>query len=333
MASIYKRGNIWYIDYKTLSGKRIRKSLGTSNKKLAELKRKEIDFLLQKGKLGFSLDVKLIEFVERFLDWSQTTKAKNTYLTDKKACKNLIEYFENIKLSQIKLLNLEAWKVWLVDFKGLSKTTANIRIRHIKSMFSKAVEWQFLEENPAKNLKLYNVPKGKPNFLTEKEVKNFLKVVKNEMHLAIFYLLYLTGMRLSEAVNLTWEDIDFESRIIKIKNKKDWHTKNYKERHIPIHSKLIPHLEYLMNISENDKVVPVKYRYIEKLFQKYSAKSGVKASPHLFRHSIATAMASKGVSLQAIKEILGHSDYSTTLIYAKMSEDYKRKALEVVFDE
>ena len=333
MASIFKRGKIWYISYIDLSGKRIKRSLGTTSKKLAELKLKEVELALAKGKLGFAIDIPLGEFSKKYLEWSKTTKSENTYKTDIKAIKDLIEYFgEKIKLSQIKLSKLEGWKIWLVDVKGYSKVTANVRIRHIKSMFSKALEWQYLEENPAEKLKQYKVPKGKPDFLTEQEVKKLFSVIENKTHLAVFSLLYFTGMRLSEAVNLTWEDVDLEEGFIRVRSKKDWHTKNYKERYIPIHRKLYEHLYHLKEVSK-DKVVPLKYRYIQELFQKYSQKAGVKATPHILRHSIATAMASKGVSLQAIKDILGHSDYSTTLIYAKMTDEYKRKALETVFNE
>lgn len=280
--------------------------------------------------MGFAVDITLGKFIEKYLEWSKATKAENTYKTDVKASKDLLEYFgEKTKLSQIKLSKLEGWKVWLVDSKGYSKTTANIRIRHVKAMLNKAVEWQYLEENPAEKLKQYKVPKGKPDFLTEEEVKKLFSVIENKTHLAVFNLLYFTGMRLSESLNLTWEDVDFEEGFIRVRNKKDWHTKNYKERYIPIHKKLYQHLYHLREVSK-EKVVPLKYRYIQQLFETYSKKSGVKATPHILRHSIATAMASKGVSLQAIKEILGHSDYSTTLIYAKMTDDYKRKALEMI---
>lgn len=333
MASIFKRGKVWYISYVNLSGKRIKRSLGTEDKKLAELKKKEIEIQIAKGRLGYAVDIKLEDFIQKYLEWSEATKSKNTFITDYKACKDFFQYFGNIKLSQIHLAELENWKVWLVSKRMLAKTTANIRIRHIKSMFSKAVEWNYLEENPAKKLKQYKVPKGKPDFLTEEEIKKLFSFITNPSHLAVFNLLYLTGMRISEAVNLTWEDVDFEEMIIKVRSKNDWHTKNYKERNIPIHPKLLPHLEHLKSIKKDNKVVPYKYPTVEHLFQKYSKKSGIKVSPHLLRHSIATAMASKGVSLHAIKEILGHSDYSTTLIYAKMSEEYKRKALESVFNE
>lgn len=329
MASIFKRGNTYYIDYIDNTGKRIRKSLGTSNKKLAEIKRAEIETELAKGRLGFATDIELSEFIKKYLEYSRVNKSKETYNADKKALEDLITYIGNINLSQITIEKLEGWKMWLIEARNLSKTSANIKIRHVKSAFSKALEWKYLESNPAQKLKQFKTPIGRPDFLTEEQFQKFLSHVDNQTHKAVFILLYLTGMRLSEVANLTWDDVNFEEMTITIRSKKDWHTKNYKERVIPIHSKLLPFLEHLKSESPN-KVIPYAKRTIEDIFSKYSKLSGIKITPHLLRHSIATAMASKGVSLQAIKEILGHSDYSTTLIYAKLVDDYKRKALESV---
>ncbi len=330
MASIYrdKKSGIWYINYINLNGKRIRRSLGTSDRKLAELKLKEIEVELAKGRLGFTVNISLGEFLKKYLDWSKNTKAKNTYITDKKTADSLINYFgEKIKLSQINLQKLEGWKIWLVDTLRYSKTTANIRIRHAKAMFNKAVEWQFLEKSPVERLKQYTTPKGKPDFLTLEEIKKLFSVIENKTHLAVFNLLFWTGMRIAEAINLTWDDVDFEDMVIKVRSKKTWHTKDYKERHIPIHPELIPYLEHLKEVG-SEKVLPYKYPTVEHLFQKYSRKSGIKATPHLLRHSVATALASMGISPQVIQKILGHSNLSTTMIYAKMTDDYVRKSLE-----
>lgn len=332
MASIYKDKNsgIWYINYINLNGKRVRKSLGTKDKKLAQLKLKEIEVELAKGRLGFTVNISLGEFLKKYLEWSKNTKSKNTYITDEKTINNLLEYFgEKIKLSQINLQKLEGWKIWLVDTLGYSKTTANIRIRHAKAMFNKAVEWQFLEKSPSERLKQYTTPKGKPDFLTLKEIKKLFSVIENKTHLAVFNLLFWTGMRIAEAVNLTWDDVDFKEMVIKVRSKKTWHTKDYKERHIPIHPELVPHLEHLKKVN-SEKVLPYKYPTVEHLFQKYSQKSGIRVSPHLLRHSIATALASMGISPQVIQKILGHSNLSTTMIYAKMTDDYVRKSLETL---
>ena len=333
MASIFKRGNIYYIDYIDNTGKRIRKSLGTSNKKLAEIKKAEIETELAKGKLGFATDIELEEFIKKYLEYSRVNKSKSTYFTDKYTLEDFIEYFGNIKLSQITIEKLEGWKIWLIESKGLSKITANVRIRHIKSALSKALEWKHIEENPATKLKQFKTPIGRPDFITEDQMEQFLKFVDNYTHKAIIMLLYLTGMRISEAVNLTWEDVDLDNMTIRVRSKKDWHTKNYKERVIPINKHLLQYLEHLKSISKNQFVMPHKHKKIRQILSHYSKLSGIKITPHLLRHSMATALASKGISLQVIKEILGHSDYSTTLIYAKMVDEYKKKAIDVLFEK
>lgn len=334
MASIYrdKKSGIWYINYINLNGKRIRRSLGTSDRKLAELKLKEIEVELAKGRLGFTVNISLGEFLKKYLDWSKNTKAEWTYKTDTKAANVLLEYFgDRIKLSQITKQKMEGFKIFLVERKKYKKTSANVFLRHIKAMFNKAIEWQFLDSSPA-NIPLYKTPIGRPEFLTENQMKKLFKKAEeiDKKHLAMFALFYYTGMRLSEVCNLTWSDIDFENEIILVRSKENWHTKNYKERHIPIHKKLLPHLEFLKNVSESDKVVSYHQRTIHKIFEKYSKLLNIKLTPHILRHSIATAMSSKGVNPQAIQKILGHTSISTTMIYAKLTDEYIKKSLESV---
>ncbi len=332
MASIYRdaKSGCWYINYITLDGKRVRRSLGTRDRRLAELKLKEIELELAKGRLGFTSDIELRAFLEKFLEWSRTTKAKQTYATDRKVAENLTEYFgETIRLSRITTAKAEGFKLFLVNHKEYSKTTANIRLRHAKAMFSKAVEWNHLAENPFFKVKPFKTEE-KLRYLTPEELKRFFSVIDREDHRAYFLLVFYTGMRLGEVTALEWKDIDLENDIIVVRNKGTFHTKNYKERVVPIHPDLKPYLEKLKADSDTENVRVVKYSRsgLGKLFSIYSKRSGVHCSPHKLRHTFATLLASKGVSLKAIQEILGHSRVTTTEIYAKMATDYLKESVK-----
>ncbi len=332
MASIYKdsKSGYWYINYITNDGKRVRRSLGTTDRRLAELKLKEIELELAKGRLGFTSDVELGAFLEKFLDWSKATKAKQTYATDKKGAENLLEYFgETIRLSRITASKAEGFKLFLVNHKGYSKTTANIRLRHAKAMFSKAVEWNHLAENPFSKVSPFKTEE-KLRYLTPEELKRLFSVIDREDHKAYFFLIFYTGMRLGEVISLEWKDIDLENDIIIVRNKGTFHTKNYKERVVPIHPDLKPYLKRLRADSDIEDVRVVKYSRsgLGKLFAVYSKRSGVHCSPHKLRHTFATLLASKGVSLKAIQEMLGHSRVTTTEIYAKMATDYLKESVK-----
>ncbi len=336
MATIYKdsKSGNWYVNYITPDGKRVRRSLGTKDKRLAELKLKEIEIELAKGRLGFTSDIELRAFLEKFLEWSKATKAKQTYATDRKVAENLVEYFgETIRLSRITPAKAEGFKLFLVNHKEYSKTTANIRLRHAKAMFSKAVEWNHIAENPFSKVKPFKTEE-KLRYLTPDELKRFFSVIDREDHRAYFLLIFYTGMRLGEVTALEWKDVDLENDIIVVRNKRTFHTKNYKERVVPIHPDLKPYLEKLKEKlktdSDTDDVRVVKYSRsgLGKLFSIYSKRSGVHCSPHKLRHTFATLLASKGVSLKAIQEILGHSRVTTTEIYAKMAVDYLKESVK-----
>ena len=331
MASIYRdpKSGYWYINYIALDGKRIRRSLGTKDKKLAELKLKEIELELAKGRLGFTTDISLRDFLDKFLEWSKATKSKQSYDTDRKTAENLKEFFgDEIRLSRINKRKAEGFKLFLVNHKGYSKTTANIRLRHTKAMFSKAVQWNYVAENPFQGIDFYRVEE-KLKYLTKEELRRFFEVVENKEHRAYFMLIFYTGMRLGEVVSLEWSDVDIANDLIIVRNKSSFHTKNYKERAIPIHPHLKPWLLYLKDHSDKSvRVVSYSRSGIGKLFKIYSEKSGVHCTPHKLRHTFATLLASEGVSLKAIQEMLGHSRITTTEIYAKMAKEYLKESIE-----
>ncbi len=328
MASIYrdKKSGYWYINYITPDGRRVRKSLGTKDRKLAELALKDFEVQLAKGKLGFVMDVPLSDFLEYYLKWSKATKAKRTYEAEVNACKKLLEFVEpTVKLSKITKQRVEAFKAFLIE-KGYSRTYANIILRHLKAIFQKAVEWNYVETNPFK-VPLFKTEE-KVRYLTPDKLSTFFSFINNPLHKAIIAFLFYTGLRLSEACNLLWEQVNLEEGYITVKNRRDYRTKTYKERIIPISSHLYPYLLTLQQHKKNEKVIPLSYYSVAELFKRYSKKSKIHCSPHMLRHSFATMLASNNVSIKAIQELLGHSSVKTTEIYAKFAKDYLKDIVQ-----
>lgn len=326
MASIYQdpRTGIWYLNY-TIDGKRVRKSLGTRDRKLAELALKQVEVELAKGRLGFVADTTLSEFADKYLQWSKAVKAKKTYETELNALNKLMEYMSpTIKLSKITKQKAEGFKVHLIN-RGYAKTYINIILRHLKAVFYKAVEWNNIAENP------FRIPLLKTEerirYLTPEQLQKFFLSVENPLHKAIFELLFYTGMRISEACHLLKEQVDLENGYIYIKNRIDYRTKTYRERVIPIHEALKPALNLLLS-SSGEKLIPFSYYYVMTLFKRYSKKAGMHCTPHMLRHTFATLLASKGVSVKAIQELLGHASVKTTEIYAKFVKDYLKDAID-----
>ncbi len=157
----------------------------------------------------------------------------------------------------------------------------------------------------------------------------------------ILIVLRNTGMRIHELLGLRWDDIDFNRRCITVRSSK---TNSF--RVIPMNQELYQTLEWLSNhypLPSIEEVLPRQENQkefvfcmpdgnqlesIRKSFYNACRKAGIKASPHMLRHSFASHLVMNGVDLVSIKELLGHTQISTTMIYAHLSTSYKAETVE-----
>ena len=140
-------------------------------------------------------------------------------------------------------------------------------------------------------------------------------------HRLIIQIGYSAGLRVSEIINLKWFDIDFDRNLIHIKR-----AKGKKDRIVMLSQKVKEGLAnlshnksgYVFKTNRNDKYTP---RTIQKIIENSASKSGIKKkiTPHSLRHAFATHLLEKGTDIRYIKDLLGHSNISTTLIYTKVS--------------
>ena len=177
-------------------------------------------------------------------------------------------------------------------------------------------------------LKIPNMkkPKSLPKVLSRKEIQEMINSTNNLKHKAIIMTAYSSGLRLSEIINLGWHDIDFERNIIRIKR-----GKGKKDRIVMLSPKVkkvlktFNHNSY--NIFMSDRGKKYSPGTIELIIQKAAKKAGIEkaVTPHMLRHSFAAHLLENGTDISYIKDSLGHSDISTTLIYTKVSNKYISK--------
>lgn len=228
--------------------------------------------------------------------------------------------------------------------KFLSSVKSKHRTRthyiNLKSAFNKAILWNYIFENPLQKIKIQKVPTNNPLFLTENEIEMIIQNEPNDNLKANYLFAFHTGMRLGEIINLKWNQISFQERIIRVHNTDEFTTKGKKERIIPINEKLYPVLLRLVPkiINLNDYVFKknaLKYNvyYISKSFKKAVRETNSinpKIHYHSLRHSFASNLVKKGVPITDIKELLGHADISTSLIYSHITVDSLRDAVKVL---
>ena len=230
------------------------------------------------------------------------------------------------------------WLMLLIEQK-MSSTSVNRKLSALKSFFKFLVRQGEIEKNP---LQLITGPKNGypiPYFIRDKEISRVLdsdvfsddfEGVRNRL---ILEMLYETGVRRSELINLRLADVDFELQQIKVTGKRN------KQRIIPFAARLQDMMiQYLAArskltqagnswffIHKNER--PLSPAMIYNIVR--ASLSGIpmlaKRSPHILRHSFATCMLNDGASLNAVKELLGHSNLTSTSIYTHITFEELKK--------
>ena len=177
-----------------------------------------------------------------------------------------------------------------------------------------------------KDLKGIRVPKREkkmPSVLTRDEIKRLIESARNKKSKMIIKLLYSTGLRVSELVNLEKKDLEVSEKIGWVRR-----GKGAKDRIFILPEAMAEEiLEILKNESGNEKVFPVTVRAIQKIVKNTARRSGInkKVSPHTLRHSYTTHLLESGVDIRKIQELLGHSNLQTTQIYTHVSTEKLKK--------
>jgi integrase len=335
---VFKRGKSWYVDY-AVGRRRKMRSFGL-HKKMAELFAKDLELRSLRGELGLLDDsVSLDEFIDKYLEYSRLNKSRHTFETDLTRFKVLRRFFEERgvrRLTDITPRLMEDFKSMLLQTS--KPNTFNRYLEMVKAMLNKAVEWKHLKDNPLKGFKkLKNPGQQEARYLSKIEIEKILEVADAFMQKVIKILLY-TGMRRSELVYLTWEDVDFDNKRIRIQSKPEsgFHTKSYRPRSVPMN----PELEkLLMDLPQQGKFIfddgsdrplhhPDTYTC---WFARILKKAGIKAaSLHSLRHTFASYLVMGGVDLRTVQELLGHSTLSVTEQYSHLSPDHRARAVGVL---
>lgn len=288
------------------------------------------------------------EIKNKFLDYSKYEKnySENTLTSYKYAIEELEEYFEleyeeKIDLNLIDIDDLRPFLGWLYD-KGMKKNSIRQRVSAIKSFFKYCAKKNILKSNPASLISVPKREKRLPSFLQESEINNLIDKFDSDTYegaraLALVELLYGSGLRISEALNMNVSDINFSEKIVRVIGKGN------KERVVPLSSKSISAISKLIKLRLNEKIIDKKalfladngkrmyhsaaYRIIHNNMMDITESK--KKSPHVLRHTFATHLISNGADIKSVSEMLGHSSLSTTTIYThlsieKLKDTYKK---------
>jgi site-specific recombinase XerD len=338
VGTIRKRGKVWYIDYR-VNGRRIKNRIGLS-KKVAELRLKDIEVKIAKNEFGFlPKDSDIEKLLADFKEYSTTNHSPATIKRYKAITDHfrvfLKQYPYITKISQLTAKTFEDYKTYRKRQEAEAKTI-NIELQTLKSMFSMAIKWGYATVNPLQNVdKLKMVQKKYPRFLSEEECDKLLSTCAPWLY-PIFYTFLRTGMRKQELMNLEWADVDFERGKIKIRVKEGWVPKT-SEREIPMsngvsnvlkkHKEETGQWNLVFHDGNGNKIENNKLR---KQLMRVTKQCGFPdvTKLHTLRHTFASHLVMKGVDLPTIKQLLGHSDITTTMIYSHLAPDHLVQAVD-----
>lgn len=336
---VYLRGRSWCVDY-AVDGKRIRKSFGRQ-KKVAELFLMNIEVKKAKGEeLSPKYEsIPLSDFITKYLEYSKQNKSEGTYRTDLSRIRIFEKFLKEKGIQKLEDITQELVEEFKsVTLQRSSAATFNRYLEMIKAMLNKAVAWRHLKENPLEDFKKMKITNARQvRFFTSEEISAILDKATPFMEKAIKILLY-TGMRRSELVYLTWDDIDFRNKLITVQSKPEvgFHPKSHRPRSIPIH----PELEQLLldlpqrgkYVLDNGKNEPAHCRdYCSDRFARILKETGIRnAKLHTLRHTFASNLVMAGVDLRTVQELLGHSTVKMTERYAHLSPDHKTRAVKLL---
>jgi len=330
---IYWRGNVLWIRYAGLDGKMIFESAQTDKMKKAEdllHKRKaaiasgkmpEITKRIENHSFG--------ELCDEYLKWAERQRSyfQKTYII-----KQLRERFGAIPLRRFDTRIVEQFQTERISIKN-KPATCNRLVGTLKHMFTKAYDWNWTDEETLKRIrkvKLLEERNRRLRYLSPQETRSLIAACSDHVRPIVTVLLN-TGMRKSEVLALTWEQVDLRNGLILLHD-----TKNADRREVPINETVRRVLSGIVRRVDIPWVfynpqTDGRYNSIWKSFDHACKKAKIRDfHVHDCRHAFASALVMSGADLVTVKELLGHRDIKMTLRYAHLAPSHRSKAVEML---
>ena len=285
------------------------------------------------------MENELQEFMTYLHDVKKTSA--NTELSYKRDLNKMVKYLAMQGVTDVKKVtttNLQSYILYL-EKNNFAAATVSRNIASIKALFHYLFKEGMVDSDVAEMLKAPKIEKKLPEILTTEEVNRLLdqprgtspKEIRDR---AMLELLYATGIRVSELINLKVNDVNLQVGYIICRDA-------HKERVVPFGTPakraLTEYLRTTRSILIEDRTSDILFANCQgmamsrqgfwKLVKFYAKKAGITSdiTPHTLRHSFAAHLVENGADLRSVQEMLGHSDISTTQIYANMTQNKIRE--------
>jgi integrase/recombinase XerC len=286
------------------------------------------------------------EIFNRYIQYLEAERNASPY-TVRNYKDDLLDFLYFLKKKKIDPLNetkvdrhvLRDYLSELVE-RGIAKASIARKLSAIRSFYRYLVREEIIPKNPVEQVSSPKLDKRLPSFLTQEEMEKLLgapdlSTPLGQRDRAFLELLYASGLRVSELVGLTLEQIDLESNEIRV-----W-GKGSKERVVLMGEPAAAALKDYLNQGRvellgkkksqalflNRYGQPLPERSVQRILQQYAKKAGIgkRVHPHMLRHTFATHLLDGGADLRVVQELLGHARLSSTQIYTHVTKGQARK--------
>lgn len=326
---LLRRGKMWYIQYKNEEGLYIRKSTGCRKKAEALETLRTMPFVDEDTTM-------LIDQSKIYLSKIEKTKSKK-YLTSVAYSLRHLQKYVGAKKTMATITH-KTIDNFLTDIFMKSPYAARVHFRNLKAFFNDAIALQIIDNNPLKKIKLPKMDEKFPIWLSEEQFNSLICQEPQEMLKDIFTISFFTGMRAGEVLMMQQDWIDKNLNVIVVKK-----GKNNVQRKIPMtHSVRSVLARHKGNPVFRHSTVELTVGYLshqfKDLLRRYNNDPNTNIGDrlpdelhlHSLRHSFGSNLASKGISIYIIKELMGHSSVVTTEIYSHLQQSSLHDAMKVL---
>ncbi len=329
---LYKRkaSRYWWICYQDPFGKMQYESSRSTSRKDAEYLLTCRKKAVGEGKTPEIKRIKNHSFRELAGEYLRWAERQRYFPTKKILVGQLVEVFGNYSLRGFNSRLIEQYQTERLQRN--KPATVNRVVTILKHMFTKAVEWEMVEEDTLKKVrrvKLLKEPPGRLRFLSKEETQALIEACSPHLKPIVVTALN-TGMRRGEILGLRWEQVDLKHGFILLDV-----TKNGERREIPINATLRATLESIPHGPESEHVFTDRngrlFKGIKRSFKTALGRAGISDFRfHDLRHTFASQLVMAGVDITTIKELLGHKTLTMTLRYAHLAPSHKVNAVRVL---
>lgn len=333
---LYKRGDIgiWHYQF-TVRGKRYRGSTHTQDYGLAEQFAHKTfhDIYLEKNEIRppKPKSINVNEYLQTYLKFLQANASRHHAYSVERSLVEFVDYLVSNKVQYLHEINVELLEKYKIgQLLKVKKITVKNKVRRINAFMNYALKLKLIKENPAKDLpKINGVLVNKIRFFTSEEIEKIKKAFGDPQYRRFAYMKDFvnvalhTGMRRSELVNLEYEDVDLGSNRIYIRNKEDknFTTKSYRERIVPLHNNLVSFFsrgkQGFCFLHQGKKYNPkTTTKNFGMLLKRLDINGD--AGLHTLRHTFASYLIMNNVDMRTVSEYLGHSTTHVTELYSHL---------------